>query len=277
MSFGYQSSIRKLPTIYNYSEALQCWKFAGVWRDNPGESAPRALVGRRNKHYAVRKNADQSIAFSLYGTDVVTIFPDSHLELRLTSWSTAMTAAFFHGLLFATSMQYYFSAECLKIGSRWYRLQGGVTKVGPCVRGEREMLSETQEFTSYKMGRKAWNAVISHYKLRQLASTLIAFGDAVGVEICAENFESICKEVTMLPESVVALTAAWTGYYTRPIVQAFSWQPSVSDFVRQTIARVHTHLLIAHRKDVLVPTTKPYFTSELEFMSWRRSMGKWGD
>ena len=119
MSFGYQSTTRSLPCIRTYQDALKVWANVEQWRDSRGEFDHRPLAGRRNKHYTIRKTSDECIRFRLHSTDVVTVHPDSRLTLKLTDWSSPMTAAFFHGLM-PGDMRYYASDRGLQIGERWY-------------------------------------------------------------------------------------------------------------------------------------------------------------
>lgn len=275
MSFGYQSTVQRLPCIRTYQDALKVWVNAEVWRDSPGEFDPRVLVGRRNKNYTVRKTPDERIHFRLLSTDVVTVHPDGHLTLKLTNWSTVMTAAFFHGLM-PEDMHYYASDRGLRIGGRWYWLRGDVM-VGPYELGkQREMLSETRPFNTYKLDRKAWNALRKHYKLKQLADVLNAYVSAVGVEECADKFKSLCQDVTGLPVQLVSRVASYLGV-TVDAYRYLGYSRDVADVVGMWVSKLQDHLLRDHQDEVTTCTTKPYLTSEQEFFAWRRSMAKWGD
>ena len=277
MSFGYQSTVQRLPCIRTYQDALKVWVNAEVWRDSPGEFDPRALVGRRNKNYTVRKTPDERIHFRLHSTDVVTVHPDSRLDLQLTDWSTPMTAAFFHGLM-PGDMRYYASDRGLKIGGRWYWLRGDVM-VGPYELGkQREMLSETRPFNTYKLDRKALNALRKHYKLKQLADVLNAYSSAVGAEECADKFESLCQDVTGLPAQVVS-KIMWTmpTFLRQHSYYGTSRKVAPDTFVQSVMTFLQTRLLRDHQDEVTTCTTKPYLTSEQEFFAWRRSMAKWSD
>ena len=275
MSFGYQSPMGRLPCIRTYQDAFKVWANAEQWRTCRGEFDHRALVGRRNKNYTVRKTPDERIHFRLHSTDVVTVHPDSRFDLKLTDWSTPMTAALFHGLM-PGDMHYYASNRGLQIGGRWYWLRGDVM-VGPYELGkQREMLSETRPFNTYKLDRKAWNALRKHYKLKQLADVLNAYASAVGVEECADKFESLCQDVTGLPTQVVSRVAS----YLRGTVEAYRYSGYIRDaagVVETVVRKLQDHLLRDHHPDILTCTTKPYLTSEQEFFAWRRSMAKWGD
>lgn len=279
MSFGYQSSVRNLPTIRSYADAVQCWERAYVWRDAREEHDWRGLLDRRNKAYTVRKNYhNQAIHFRLHNTDVVTVFPDEHMEFKLTYWRTAMTATFFGALV--PGMCYYQTHQCLKLEGRWYRplegpAQGGVTRISAPINGKRTMLSETRKFNTYTLNRKAWNSVVKQSNLKQLAATLTVFADAVGVVECARNFEGICKDVIPHHHAPI-VSGAW-------VVQAFARNnpfgygviPPPSAFVREVMSCIQERLLVTHRDEMLTCTTKPYLTSEKEFAAWRRS--RWGD
>ena len=275
MSFGYQSSMGRLPCIRTYQDAFKVWANAEQWRDSLGEFDHRVLVGRRNKNYTIRKTPAECIRFRLHSTDVVTVHPDGHLTLELTDWSTAMTAAVFYGLT-PGDMHYYASDRGLQIGGRWYWLNGDV-EVGPWVPdGQREMLSQTKPFNTYKLDRKAWNALRKHYKLKQLADVLNAYASAVGAEECADKFESLCQDVTGLPVQVVNRVASflvtsvkvhrWWGHGQVPL-----------DVGELCGSKLQDYLLRDHQDEVTTCTTKPYLTSEQEFFAWRRSMAKWGD
>lgn len=277
MSFGYQSPMRRLPTIRTYQDAFKVWANAEQWYDCRGEFDHRVLVGRRNKNYTIRKTPDECIRFRLHSTDVVTAHPDGHLTLKLTDWSTAMTAAFFHNLM-PGDMHYYASARGLQIGGRWYWLRGDVM-VGPYELGkQREMLSQTKPFNTYKLDRKAWNALRKHYKLKQLADVLNAYASAVGAEECADKFESLCRDVTGLPVQMVSkIMWARPTPTTQYSYYGTSRKVSPDAFVQSVMTFLQTRLLRDHQDEVTACTTKPYLPSEQEFFAWRRSMVKWGD
>ena len=275
MSFGYQSPMGRLPRIRTYQDAFKVWANAEQWRTCRGEFDHRVLVGWRNKNYTVRKTPDECIHFRLHSTDVVTVHPDRRLDLKLTDWSTPMTAAFFHGLM-PGDMHYYASDRGLQIGGRWYWLRGDVM-VGPYERDkQREMLSETRPFNTYKLDRKAWNALRKHYKLKQLADVLNAYAYAVGVEECADKFESLRQDVTGLPVQLVNRVASYLGV-TVEAYRLWGYIRDAADVVGVVVRELQDHLLRDHQDEVTTCTTKPYLTSEQEFFAWRRSMAKWSD
>jgi hypothetical protein len=78
--YGYNLNLPYNHNIHGYSDAFALWRDAKRWR---GQDNPRKLNPYSSRRVvSVRKDPDDSIAFRLYETDVVTYHPDNSLTIE---------------------------------------------------------------------------------------------------------------------------------------------------------------------------------------------------
>jgi len=205
-----------LPRLFTYEQAIQHYYDVVPYRSGHKKFG-RPLGNRRYTYCQIAKNEEtNAIALQLYGSDVVTFYPNGEVHVSLCKYDTIGTRQF----IFATTpynTSHIRGTTYLNVGEGWYAFADDET---PLVIYDNKVKNPTQQLI-YKVNRAAMKDLHKKYgAFREYVGTmgkiLTAITDAEVIEAAKSGrIPSDPTHTGILQRSVtrILLPAAKSRYY----------------------------------------------------------------
>lgn len=250
MAFSYDG--RGLPLLNSYARALEFWKTAYRWSDEPVE---RVLDSKRKKFVTIRKLNDNSIACKLHHTDVVTFHPDNSISIM--PYPSVSTDEFFNQLGINGGLDASFNQGMIRVNDLWYL---AVSRDALRISLDTlEWRTQPEPFVIKTIDRKRAKAARDLYE-----------------------YDAFSKWVKMMAAMGVCPERSSGWFDTRQVLSKLQDRDQWSTlcvFDKHDYTRLNTNLTINRVRDAIYyqhpdvynKEVKPYLTSWTEVEKWKRS------
>lgn len=233
-----------------YAEARRYYDTAKPWRGETDEGDERPLKGRRYRNTGVRLKADDSVAFRLHRTDVVTYHPDG--KITLNCYSSVTTSAFMSAHT-PSGIYPSLTGHHVSVRGKYYRA-GHMDRV---VVNPDGTAAATNLWRRYDVDRKASNALRKEWNLTK-AYAVIRAAKVLGVE------------------STWPPVRSWDEVDLRAILKDRSrWSELTREGMHAKLDKF-SEMLIRDSGGLVAREPRYHLDSHKEVMSYRRACAKWG-